>query len=109
MVWERKGLKNKADERVMGRSGFAGELSRVFRGGVVTVVLAATAFGQDQGAPKKPEASAAPAVQAAPAPAALTPAQAAPPAKSPTPAGAAAVDASRYVIGAEDSLQITVW
>src|SRR5256885_2167758 len=103
MVRERKGLKNKASERKMERSGLAGKLGRGFRAGVVTVVFAATAFGQDQGAPKKPEA---PAAQAAPAPAAPTQAPTAAPAKSPA---AAAVDASRYIIGAEDALQITVW
>jgi polysaccharide export outer membrane protein len=64
--------------------------------GLLAILLASTTAGMAQNAPQKPE-------QPAVSPSAATPAQ------LPAPPAGAGVDAARYIIGAEDTLQITVW
>lgn len=85
----------------------AGRRRRLGAGMLLAVALCVAAAAQspaNQSSASQPPASQTPASQAAPAEKAPPPI----PASAPPPAGAG-VDAQRYVIGAEDSLQITVW
>ena len=64
--------------------------------GLLMLLLASTTIASAQNAAKKPE------------PAAVSPAVATQ-AQPPVPPAGAGVDAARYVIGSEDTLQVTVW